>query len=302
MPTSRTRRATTSNKEKEESQGPAPDPTAALAAALEIFNDDFRELNLQGKIAVISGHLGRIPKNGHNKFNDYWYVLESDLVEQVRYYLAAARILIYPKEIRQHTVHTFSDQPLGPGERRRDIFTDNVVTYEVADGRTGATFAFEVNTQGSDPRDKGANKASTSGMKFAYIRLFNISSGEDEAERDEQGDARAAEQNSERTSPPKMEPAQATDAQRGGKQEKATTTQIRMVSNLSNELELGAHGLAGVIKRILSLDVTLPDDETKHGPTLSAFLVTQSGENVGRVIYALQEMVKAAKSEDDGSE
>jgi hypothetical protein len=287
-----------SNSEKTETQGPPPDPTQALSAAIAMFDEEFKTLNLQGKIATISGFLGRIPKNGYNKFNNYWYVLESDLVEHVRYWLAAARILVYPESFREHTVFTFDGIQTGQG-KQRDVLTDNIVVYRVMDGRTGETFTFEVNGQGSDPRDKGANKASTSAMKFAYLRLFNISSGEDEAEADHTGDQRQAEGEA-----PKVSVTAGTipdgEVQRGGKQTKATGAQIKMVSNLSNQLSLGAVGLVGVIKRVLDVQIELGDDESQHGPILAKFLKDQTGEDVGKLIYTLQEMVKAMPGEDDG--
>jgi hypothetical protein len=294
-----TRKTTTSSKEKEEHQGPAPDPTQALSAAIALFDEDFEKLNLRGKIATISGYLGRIPKNGYNKYNDYWYVLESDLVEAIRYYLAAARILIYVKEIRLHEVYTFetSNQP---GQRARDILTDNIYVFEVADGRTAESFTYEANGQGSDPRDKGSNKASTGAMKFGYLRLFNIASGEDEPEGDEAGDARVDEAQRPVTVTAGSTPAE--QVQRGGKQEKATNQQIKAISNLSNQLQLGALGLVGVIKRILDDTVELPEAEAQHGAALAVYLKEKSGEDVGKLIFALNEMVKAAattRSEDD---
>lgn len=290
-------RATTENKEKMETQGAAPDPNEALSKALEIFNEDWGKLNLRGKIAAISGHLGRIPKNGFNRFNSYSYVLESDLVEAVRFYLSAARILVFPKRFVEHTVYTFTEHSLAQGERRRDILTDNIIEYEVYDGLTAESFTFEVNGQGSDPRDKGSNKASTSAMKFAYMRLFNISSGED-AESDEQADQKAAA-SAPRAETPVIKDGTVKDAERGGKQANATSTQIKAVSNLSNQLDLGATGLVGVIERVLETKVELPEDEKLHGPTLAAFLQSQTGENAGKLIYALQQMTKAAAAPDD---
>ena len=295
-----TRRASTNTDEKRETQGPAPDPTAALASALEIFNEDFKELNLHGKIAAISGHLGRIPKNGYNKFNGYAYVLESDLVEAIRYYLAAARILIYPESIREHTVFTFEGQTTGQNNRNRDILTDNIYVYRVTDGQTGETFTFEANGQGSDPRDKGANKASTGAMKFAFLRLFNISSGEDEPERDEQGDQKAAEQSGEQK-PVTVTGNNVEGTQRGGKQEKATGAQIKAVSNLSNQLGLGGPGLAALMKKTLDITVELPENEAEHGKAFLAVLKEMTGEDIGKLIYQLQEAVRAAEADDGGS-
>ena len=114
------------NPEKDERQGPAPDPTQALSAAMTMFDDEFEKLNLHGKISAISGWIGRIPKNGWNKFNSYAYVLESDLVEYVRYWLAAARILVFPESFREHTVYTFDGVQTGSG-KQRDILTDSII-------------------------------------------------------------------------------------------------------------------------------------------------------------------------------
>jgi hypothetical protein len=285
-------------------QGPAPDPTAAIKAALEIFsegadgNPDWKSLNLHGKLAAISGFIGRIPKNGFNKFNNYNYVLESDLVEAVRYLLAAARILVFPEHFRLHEVHTFEGQ--SREGRPRDVLTDSIIIYSAVDGYTGESFTFEVNAQGSDPRDKGANKASTSGMKFAYMRLFNISSGED-AENDETGDARAAGVNGEKPNVT-VAPSTVEGAQRGGHQEKASGAQIRAISNLSNQLSLGAEGLVKVIEKVLGDKIELPAEEPKQGPTIAGYLKEQAAERAGKLVADLQQMASAATvaTDDDG--
>ena len=188
------------------------------------------------------------------------------------------------------------------GGRQRDALTDNIVVYRVTDGRNGETFTFEVNGQGSDPRDKGANKASTSGMKFAYIRLFNIASGEDEPEQDEQGDKDAALAGQGGGQAPTVTASSSTtEVQRGGKEVKASKAQITQISHLSNTLSLGAVGLVGVIKKVLDKDVDLGDDENRHGPILAGFLKEQSGEDVGKVIYTLNEMAKASAVVPDAS-
>lgn len=88
------------------------------------------------------------------------------------------------------------------------------------------------------------------------------------------------------------------DVQRGGKQVKATTAQIKAISNLSNQLSLGAVGLAGVIKRVLDADIDLGDDEAQHGPILAKFLKDRTGEDVGKIIFTLQEMTKAIPGGD----
>lgn len=305
MAARKTRTSGSSTDERTVHQGAAPDPTEALRAALQIFSEgpdgmqDWKDLNIHGKIAAISGYLSRIPKNGFNHFNKYPYVLESDLVEAVRFYLAAARILVFPEEFRVHTVYTFEGQ-LRDG-KQRDILTDNIVVYRVVDGLSGESFTFEVNGQGSDPRDKGSNKASTSAMKFAYMRLFNISSGED-AEGDDEGDARAALGDVQKPQVNVSESRVEGNTERGGHQEFASGAQIRAISAKSNQLNLGAAGLVALIKKVLDAEVVLPEDEKEHGPTIAAFLKVQKSEDAGKIIYALDEAIKAVApaGADDG--
>jgi hypothetical protein len=292
------KKPSTENEEKVEAQGAPPDPSKALSAAIAAFDDEFEKLKLEGKIATISGFLGRIPKNGWNKYNKYTYVLESDLVEHIRYWLAAARILIYPTIKEWRVSDTVASE-----KRAGDPRTDILYEFHVVDGRTGERFVTEALGQGSDPRDKGSNKASTSAMKFAYLRLFNIASGED-AEKDETGDQRtdaAAAAPVVPLAPPGTAPAAAPTvgastaegAQRGGTQAKTSGAQIKAISNLSNTLQLGAEGLVGVIKRVLGDDIELPEDPKEHAKALGAYLQAQDGADAGKLIQALQDMTKA---------
>lgn len=278
------------NDERTVEQGPPPDPSKALSAAIAMFDEGFDKLNLHGKIATISGHLSRIPKNGHNNFHNYDYVLEADLVEWVKYWLAAARILIYP------TIREWRVEPV----QGKDPRTDVLYEFHVVDGKTGESFTTDALGQGSDPRDKGSNKASTSAMKFAYMRLFNISSGED-AERDEKGDERAA---SGEVAPVTVSAAVANtgNVERGGRQEFTSGAQIRAISNKSNQLGLGATGLVGVIKKVIGTDVELPEGDAARSKAISDFLKTTKAEDAGKIIYALDESIKAAApaSDDDG--
>jgi len=284
------RRTGNSNDERTINQQPAGDPTSLLTKALEIFNDDWpapdskTPLNLAGKIAAISGHIGRIPKNGYNSFNKYPYVLEADVVEAIRYFLSAARILIY-QSVKDWRI----TENLG---KSGDSRTDILYTFTIIDGHTGETLSFDQLGQGSDPRDKGSNKASTSAMKFAYLRLFNLSSGED-SEADEEGDQRAA-MGSTRAPAVTVTPSTVEGAQRGGKQENASGAQIRGISQYSNQLGLGALGLAEVIKEVLGDDIELGDDESMHGPTLAKYLQGLKAEEIGKLIYHLQQQVKEA--------
>jgi len=288
-------------KEGTVNQGPAPDPDDAIKAALATFNEDWAELNLAGKISRISGHLGRIPKNGWNSFNSYPYVLESDLVEAIRYFLAAADILIYPSVVDWRVTDGLGKS----GDSRTDVLYE----FRIVDGKSGETFSFNQLGQGSDPRDKGSNKASTSAMKFAYLRLFNIASGED-AEGDVVGDQRAA-LGSQDQIPVSVTPSSVEGAQSPGSAESRRYRRKCSPSAVSRcfprvfgvfRFRIAATGLVGVIEKVLGDKIELPEEEPKQGPVLAAYLKDQKGEDVGKLIYALQEMVKttgvAVEAED----
>lgn len=124
---------------------------------------------LATKLARIMGELRHVPKNGYNSFHKYAYTMESDIVDALRGHLAAAGVIIMPSVVG-HTV--------AEADRKQTIAT---VTLEltIIDGESGDSLVSQWVGQGMDQGDKAYYKAYTGAMKYALLKTFLISTGDD---------------------------------------------------------------------------------------------------------------------------
>ena len=125
------------------------------------------------KMAEVLGEVGNVPKNGRNDFHGYDYIQESDLVDHLRGKLAAAGIAIFPS-IREHVVTQVQDA-------RSRIQYMATVTLDVTfiDGDTGDQMTTTWVGQGVDSGDKSYYKAYTGAFKYALLKTFMVSTGDD---------------------------------------------------------------------------------------------------------------------------
>jgi len=127
---------------------------------------------IAAKIAQIMGELARVPKNGRNSFHNYDYVTESDLVDSLRPHLARHKISIFPTVERYETKEV--------QERNKSA---TLATVELAisfiDGESGDLFTVRWAGQGIDQGDKAFYKAYTGAYKYALMKTFMISTGEE---------------------------------------------------------------------------------------------------------------------------
>jgi hypothetical protein len=125
------------------------------------------------KMAEILGEVGNVPKNGRNDFHGYDYIQESDLVDHLRSKLAKAGIAIFPS-IREHVVTQVQDA-------RSRIQYMATVTLDVTfiDGDTGDKMTTTWVGQGVDAGDKSYYKAYTGAFKYALLKTFMVSTGDD---------------------------------------------------------------------------------------------------------------------------
>lgn len=90
---------------------------------------------------------------------------------------------------------------------------------------------------------------------------------------------------------PKLGASAVPGVGRGGRTEAASVAQIRRVSELSKELDLGPVGLIGVIENVLGdsfPDITGTDDESTINRMIATFLSEQSAQKVGDLIASLE--------------
>ena len=122
------------------------------------------------RIAAIMGEItSRVEKRGRNEFHRYDYATEADLLDLLRAKMAAHGLALLP------TVVQSSRTPVGDkGEFLTELWVD--FTFHADDGDS---LAFRVVGTGTDKLDKGAYKALTGAEKYALMKAFMVSTGDD---------------------------------------------------------------------------------------------------------------------------
>lgn len=124
------------------------------------------------KLAQVMAAVERVPKNGYNAFHKYHYATEADIMQAVRSAMAEARCMLIPTIEQQH----WRDPP--PGIKGGPI-CQLVVAFTLLDGDSGEALSFRVLGEGQDGGDKATYKAMTGATKYALLKLFLISTGDD---------------------------------------------------------------------------------------------------------------------------
>lgn len=129
-----------------------------------------KTLSLAAKIAAISKDLGAIKKGGHNKEQHYDFIEYAAVSGKIRELLDKHGVAIIPKVVDYER----DDVKSGSGK------TGYHYTLKMHFTVINADFPDEVIEsdwlgESTDWGDKGVNKAETSGTKYFYMRLFNIS-------------------------------------------------------------------------------------------------------------------------------
>lgn len=133
--------------------------------------------SLAAKIATISKDLGAIAKAGHNAEQNYDFIEYAAVSGKMRELLDKHGVAIYP----EGSEIVISDQVTSKYGKAGYHFVLKMQFKVVnADDRED----YEIRTwfgEATDYGDKGINKAETSGTKYFYMRLFNISEKGDAA-------------------------------------------------------------------------------------------------------------------------
>ena len=116
------------------------------------------------KVAKVMGAVHRIPKNGRNDFHKYDYVTEADLVDTIRPLMAEIGLVLIASQ----------DERDDSGEVVRIHHT-----FTFFDADDGSSVEFGVWGEGHDKLDKGSYKAFTGAMKYALMKSFLVSTGDD---------------------------------------------------------------------------------------------------------------------------
>lgn len=126
------------------------------------------------KLAEIMREVGRIPKNGYNSHQKYNYVMESDISEAVRSLMADRNLMIFPNLVSKEVISAGTTK--GGSSQ---WLTSVEMEFTIVDGDSGEERTVKMGGQGIDSGDKGIFKATTGANKYALLKLFQISTGDD---------------------------------------------------------------------------------------------------------------------------
>lgn len=115
-------------------------------------------------MARVLERVGRVKKNGKNSHHGYDYVTEADLVDAVRGHLAQEGVMVFTT-VAEHTVNGST--------------ATVTLELEFVDGESGDAYKTQWVGQGQDKQDKAYYKAYTGAMKYALMKTFLISTGDD---------------------------------------------------------------------------------------------------------------------------
>jgi hypothetical protein len=155
-----------------------PPPGSGLAPA---------RMSLITKLALITAAVERVPKRGLNKYQNYQFATDADIFDALRSLCAEHHVWVQYSMVPGSARYEYWESQ---GKQRVRTTFDGIVT--VHDGDSGDKIESFWPAFSHDNDDKGVNKASTGFAKFAMIRLFSISTGEDPEHGDPGGGGRNA--------------------------------------------------------------------------------------------------------------
>lgn len=140
------------------------------------------------KLCEVMGLVDEVPKRGWNDFHKYQYATESDITAAVRSALAERHVLVLP---RLENVE-WGETP------RRNGGTDRLCTTRVAfdftDADSGEVITVVMVGQGSDSGDKSFYKSISGALKYALLKTFLMSTGNDDPEHEGPADRASSAQ------------------------------------------------------------------------------------------------------------
>lgn len=132
------------------------------------------------KLVKIMNDIGPVEKTGWNNFNKYKYTTEADVQSITSKKMAAENLIMIPYEVS----HESKEVTTKKGNTEQ-LYT-GTWDFLINDGDSGESVIVRVSGQGQDSGDKAAFKAFTGAHKYALMKLFQISTGDD-PERDGDG-------------------------------------------------------------------------------------------------------------------
>lgn len=130
--------------------------------------------NIYQALLAIVNDCRPIAKAGKNKFQDYHYHKEEDIINNIRPLCIKHGVVIMPEVVE----HSFIEvAPTKAGARQ--WLTSQLIKFTFTHADSGTSTYSTMLGQGVDNQDKGANKATTGATKYALMKALMISDGDD---------------------------------------------------------------------------------------------------------------------------
>ena len=130
-------------------------------------------LTLWEKLSLVARACSYIRKDGTNQFHKYNYATAAQVYEKVNDALADAGLVSVP----QMEVHSLDLRANAKGSQ--ETLATVKCTVQVIDVDSGESVSTTAYGSGMDNGDKAIMKAQTAAMKYAWMDLLNISTGDD---------------------------------------------------------------------------------------------------------------------------
>ena len=134
------------------------------------------KIKLYKKLHRVMGETGYIQKKGHNKFHNYKYAQEADILEHLRPALLESGIFFCVRVVSTNREKIDKAQK---GESKVEFFTTVNLVAEFGDIDTGYSIQIPFSGDGLDSGDKGIYKAYTGGLKYLLMKNFLLPTGDD---------------------------------------------------------------------------------------------------------------------------
>ena len=130
-------------------------------------------LKVLQKLQACQKDIEVMQKDGYNDFNKYKFLSETQITMKIKTLFDKYNLLFhYQSEITGTEVYQ--------GAKGDTQFLVTVkVTYSILDSDSGEGISGVVVGQGADKGDKGVYKAITGAIKYLYMKMFNIPTGDD---------------------------------------------------------------------------------------------------------------------------
>lgn len=192
--------------------------------------------SLVTKLAEVMGEVGHIPKSGENKFHNYKYATEADIVAAVRMGMSARGVMMFS------SIEKVEWTELPGGKQRVATIT---VRFRFMDGDSDAVVEFLGVGQGADATDKAVYKAFTGAEKYALLKTFLIPTGDDPEKDDTPPPQR---QRAPTKAPPLPTPAQVHAA--AGKVAAAKLSPMQRIQAAATRVHYDEAALRDVMKNV----------------------------------------------------